>query len=124
MSDLGLYASLYEQLRNYADQIDHALVNIRSEDKQLNEKARKQLAGLLKEINEEDTTRPAAKLVAFILREELPQFFGKKRAVWETLSKALEKGNPDKDQYCKLEQIASVIDRECISTRMRMEGRL
>ena len=70
MSDTGLYGSIYEQLRETADHIDRALVNLRNPA--MAERARNDLADLLGKITDAQSTDPEVRLLAVVLKQEPP----------------------------------------------------
>ena len=123
MSDIGLNASIYEQLRIYADRFDVALVNLRSSNKSTVSKAREELADLLREIGSEDSPKPGTRLVAMVLKQDLSGSLGETGNLFRSLAEVLEKRVPAKEEVAKLEQIALAIDKECSSAGARMRGR-
>lgn len=124
MSDFGLYASIYEQLRVYADRLDCALVNLRSGDTDVVAKAREELVVLLRKIGSTDTLQPDSKLITMVLAQELRSSVDELTVLFVSLADALEKNKPSEDELTNLERIASAIDKECASTGRRMRGRL
>lgn len=124
MSDFGLYASIYEQLRAYADRLDCSLVDLRSEDISVVSKAREKLASFLREVGSKDTLQPGSKLVTMVLTHELSRDVDELSKLFVSLAESLEKGRPHEDDLAKLEEIASAIDKECENAGLRMRGRL
>jgi len=122
MSDTGLNASIYEQLRGYADRFDYALVKLNSEDKSVSTKACEELAVLLRELSS-DVENPGSRLVGIVLRKELSGSLGDVGKTFEALVNMLDKCTPEGEDITKLEYIASVIDRECLIAGARMRGR-
>jgi len=123
MSDMGLNASIYEQLRVYADKFDCALVKLHSQDKGAAEKARLSLAEALKEIGSANTDKPGSRLVAMVLRQELGDKLGNVDDAFRALAEVLNTKTPQDDDIEKLESIASAIDKECLNAGARMRGR-
>jgi len=123
MSDMGLNASIYEQLRVYADRIDCDLIKLQSSDKKAADAARKDLVELLREIGTTRTDKPAPRLVALVLREELPGKFGNFERIFQNLAEVVEKNSAEKDDFKRLDDIASAIDKECLNASARMQGR-
>jgi len=124
MSNIGLYAGIYEQLRFYADKVDYALVKLRSEDKNLTQGAREELATFLKELARADVESPGIRLIETVLTQQLPPNFGDKKKVFQELGEVLEKRMPNRKELDRLEEIAFAIDRECSRTSQRLRGRL
>lgn len=60
MSEIGLYGSIYEQLRSCADKLDRALIALRDPQADIAQKARQEIVGLLREITNKDSTDPTA----------------------------------------------------------------
>ncbi len=122
MSDTGLYSSLYEQLRIYADKFDYSIISLNSESEGSRAQARRELAKLLTEIADKGSTNPAARFIATILNQELAAISGQGISICTTLAQALQSGHQTPTEMSKLEQIATVIDKECSNTLARMRG--
>jgi hypothetical protein len=123
MSDVGLYGSIYEILRSYADRLDRALLGLRSQDHRSIEIARNDLVRVLREIIHAEPPNAAARLVAVVVRQDLPRIYGEEPGVCESLASVLEERAPDQSELTKLEHIAAAIDRECSHTMARLRGR-
>jgi len=123
MSDMGLYASIYEQLRVYADRFDCALVKLNSQDGTTADRARKDLAETLREICSAHADKPGAHLVAMVVRQELAGKHADFENVCKSLANALESDVPRDEVIQQLENIASAIDKECLNAGVRMRGR-
>jgi hypothetical protein len=122
MSDFGLYASIYEQLRAYADKLDYALINLRSKDNNIVSKARKELASLLRHSSVANTTQPTGTLIAMVLSHELNCDTEDLSRLFISLADSFEKKRYSEDDIAKLETIATAIDKECARTGKRMRG--
>jgi len=122
MSDIGLYSSLYEQLRTYADRFDRGLIMLRSHSGEAAQRARRELAALLGEIADSESTSPAARFVAIVVNQELASASGQGLAVCVSLARALDIRCPTPSELGQLERIAAVVDQECSSTLARMRG--
>lgn len=116
MSDTGLYGSIYEQLRETADHIDRALVNLRNPS--MADRARNELADLLAKITDARSTDPEVRLLAVVLKQEPPGL-----PALVSLAKTLRQRLPNKTEHTQLEQLALSIDKECASTLARIKGR-
>jgi hypothetical protein len=123
MSDAGLYGTVYEQLRTYADQLDQALIALRNPATDVARQARLDLAGLLRALADRTSTNPATRFVAVILRQELPVMAGQGLTLCESLASALEHHTPTPAELSHLEQIAIALDRECATSLARINGR-
>lgn len=123
MSDIGLYGSIYEQLRSYADKLDHALIQLRNPEPAIAQKAREEIVGLLKEITNKDSTDPTSRLVSAILKQGLPTVTGQGLSICMSLIKSLEQRPPTTLELSQLELIALTLDKECSSTLARIKGK-
>lgn len=121
MSDVGLYGSMYGQLRNYADQIDKMIVGLKNPDVRIAAVASKNLAELLREILDVNTLNPKALLVQKVLERELSEFNGVGSP--EAIVKALERYQIGEYEMAAVEKIATILDDECADTLARMRGR-
>ncbi len=123
MSDTGLYGSVYEHLRTYADRLDRSLIGLRSPDGSVAKNAQMEIVCLLREITDNKSTNPATRLVTVILKQDLPSVAGKGLPLCESLAQALERRRPDSNELNQLEQIAITLDKECSSTLARIQGK-
>lgn len=123
MSDTGLYGSVYDQLRTYADGLDRALIALRNPQPEVAQAARFEIARLLRVITDRSSTDPAVRFAVVILRQELPPVSGKGLELCESLAAVLERRPPDPTELGQLEQVAAAIDKECSSTLARITGR-
>lgn len=123
MSEIGLHGSIYEQLRSYADKLDRALIALRNPQAEIAQRARQEIAVLLREITDKDSTDPAARLVTAILKQGLPAVAGQGLTLCDSLAKALEQRPPSPAELNQLEQVALTLDKECSSTLARIKGK-
>ena len=123
MSNVGLDGGIYEQLRSYADTLDRALVALRDSEASASSRAQHQIAALLRELTNSETSDPASRLVTAILKERLPLVAGQGLALCEALAKALEQRPPTSAELDQLEQVALSLDKECSSTLARIKGK-
>ncbi|MBI4583219.1 MAG: hypothetical protein HY717_04270 [Planctomycetes bacterium] len=123
MSDTGLYGSVYEQLRTYADSLDRALIGLRNRNDDVAHKARLAIVTLLREITNKNSTNPATRFVAVILKQELPAVSGQGLSLCDSLANMLEQHPPSETELQQLEQVAIALDKECSSTLARIKGK-
>lgn len=116
MSDTGLHGSMYEQLRETADYIDRALVNLRNPT--VADRARDELAEFLAKITDTQSTDPDVRRLSVVLKQEPPGL-----SVLASLAKTLRQRLPNTAEHLQLEQLALSIDKECASTLARIKGR-
>jgi hypothetical protein len=121
MSNIGLYGTMYDQLRSYADKLDRAMVALR--DDRTAEEARQEIAALLSEITERSVNNPAARFVYISLRKDLPKKAGQALAHYETLARVLVQRPPNVQELDQLEQLAQTLDQECSTTLARIKGK-
>jgi hypothetical protein len=124
MSDMGLNASLYQQLRSYADRLDRAIAVLRGNDPASVKLASAEIAAMLREMSQNSQQNPHARIVWMILKRELPRTTPEGVGIVPGLLASLETGKPGQTDIGKLEQIALTIDRECADAGARMRGRL
>lgn len=123
MSDTGLFGSVYEQLRTYADRLDRALIALRDPHTDVAKRARLEIAGLLREITDRESINPATRFVAVVLKQELPATSGQGMSLCDSLATALVQRSPNTNELNQLEQIAIALDKECSSTLARVKGK-
>lgn len=121
MSDVGLYGSMYGQLRNYADQIDKMIVDLKNPDAGVASAASKKMAGLLREILDVNTLNPKALLVQNVLERELPEFNNAGSAL--AILTALEQYKIGEYEMATVEKIAMTLDNKCADALARLRGR-
>jgi hypothetical protein len=124
MSDMGLNASLYQQLRSYADRLDRAIAVLRGDDRTSARTASTEIAGILREIRRDNQQNPHARIIWMILKQELPRTTAEGVGMIAGLVTSLETGQLGQADIAKLERVATIIDRECTDTVSRMRGRL
>ncbi len=124
MSNNGLYNSLYIQLRRIADKFDYSLIILHSHSDELAENTRFELAELLRELANKDTTSPATRFISVILSQELSSSTGQGLSSCVSLAQVLETRHPTATELYQLEQISTVLDQECSSTLERMRGQI
>jgi hypothetical protein len=123
MSDTGLYGSVYEQLRTYAERLDRSLVDLRNPRADLALNARSEIAKLLREITNKNSMNPATRFVAIVLKQELPAMSGQGLSLCNSLANVLDQRAPNQAELTQLEQIAIALDKECSITLARVKGK-
>lgn len=124
MSDLGLFGSIYEQLREYSDQFNNSLLTIRRHEGTQRAEARLRLARLLRSVTDKQNSSPSAHIVRMVLQRELPRTFGQPVSICDTLADALEQRDPLPQELESLDKIAMAVNTECYSTMERMRGKI
>ena len=123
MSDIGLFGSVYEQLREYSDLLDSLLIEIQSTAEPKRIEARQRLAALLRTVADVNNKSPSAQVVRVVLRRELTSTLGRPDILCTALASALEKHAPSKQEVDQLEKIATAVESERQITIARMRGR-
>jgi hypothetical protein len=121
MSHTGLYAGLYEQIREHAELVDCVLIEIKS-SADLNQKSvsepRVRLGTLLKNLGEEKKLDLAARLIGILLRDEA-------EATSRELIRAgalLLKGETSREVATFLEKLARALELGQAGAVARMRG--
>jgi hypothetical protein len=123
MSDTGLYGTVYEQLRTYAEKLDRSLVDLRNPRPEVAKDARSEIAKLLREITNKHSMNPATRFVAIVLKQELPAISGQGLSLCNSLANAIDHRAPNQLELTQLEQIAIALDKECSITLARVKGK-
>lgn len=123
MSDIGLFGSIYEQLREYSDQLDILLLQVQNAEDSQKIRARKKLASLLRTLSDSDNKSPSVQIVRMVLKRELSKTFGNPEVLCKKLADALELRQPSIQELDQLDKMAIAVDSERKLTMDRMRGR-
>lgn len=121
MSDFGLNVSLYDVIRKYSDLIDEVLLDLKSRTDSSDDNARKELAEFLAKLADKETMEFDIKLISTILNRDLKWSINTDLA-FKDLSARLRNQQANSDDIAQLENIAMVLDNECIQTLSRVRG--
>lgn len=124
MSDIGLNASIYEQLRFYADIFDCSLVKLRSQDQAAAIRARIDIVKVLREMGSADLDKPGPRFIALMFQQEFTRILGNYENAFIGIADNIEKGKVSNEDIKILENIASLIDKQCIDAGSRMRGNI
>lgn len=108
MSDPGLYAHLYAQLRDCAELIDRVIIDLETAGGASGSKEREALAGLLRLLQ----AAPASNLSAMLLSNVLRENEVARRANWGQIADAIDKGDGSDAVIGQLEELARALESE------------
>ncbi len=123
MSDIGLFGSVYEQIREYSDQLDTLLLDVHGAEEPQSAYARQRLAILLRTVADARNKSPSVQVVRMVLRRELTNTLGRPDNLCNSLAAVLEQRQPSKQELDQLDKIAIALDTERQTTMARMRGR-
>jgi hypothetical protein len=118
MSDPGLYAHLYVQLRDCAELIDHVIIDLETTTGSSGAKEREALAFLLRTLQSAPASNLSATLLANVLRES--RVAGK--ANWNEIADAIDRGDASKTVIGQLEELARAVESERAEMHARIQG--
>ena len=118
MSDVALNGSIYRQLRNYADSLDRALIDLRNPQRFVVDEARREIAGLLRKATTEQSQDHAALMIRIVLRRRLQRL-----VICEKLATVLDVRPPNSSELNQLGHIALELDKECSIALARITDR-
>jgi len=117
MSDMGLYAGLYEQIREYAELVDGVLIALKEGKSSPSDTPRKELGRLLANLAENGGDDLSARRIAMILRSKTD--FDPK---WSEVGSALLSDKVDEKTVDLLENLAQSLEEDQAATVARMRG--
>lgn len=120
MSNPGFYASLYEQIREYAELVDKVLINLKSGTSSPNDPDRQQLGNLLATLAGETWDSLPTRMISLMLRDR----HNTSQKKWEQLGKTLLTDQSDPSVIKDLETLAITLEQEQAGTINRMRGSL
>ncbi len=121
MSDFGLNVSLYSLMRKYSDLIDKVLFDLQSGKGVIDSQIRKELAEFLAKLSDKENMEFDVKLISTILTRNLG-WNENSGVVFKNLSEMLRKRQAYPNEIAQLEDIAEILDSECIQSLSRIRG--
>jgi len=120
MSDVGVYAGLYDQIDSLARLLDDVLIALKSGDSRPHDVARHQLSDLLIQMSCDAGVDLSKKRLSIVLCE------GKvsDRTAWAQMGRALQESSVDSTLTARLEALADVVENRRTRTLASMRGRL
>lgn len=120
MNNPGLYSSVYQLIREYAELVDTVLINLKSKTSQVNDPARQRLGELLINLAGETWDNLPIRMIALILRDKDRT----RQQKWEKLGKALLSEQFDTSGIRELEELAVALEHEQAGAISKMRGSL
>lgn len=120
MSNPGLYASIYQQIREYAELVDTVLIGLKAGTSTVNDSPRQQLGRLLLTLSGDTWDSLPIRLIALMLRDK--DKINKQK--WATLGNTLLSEHPASSVIKDLEDLAMVLEQEQVGTITKMRGSL
>jgi hypothetical protein len=118
MSDTGLYTHLYAQLRDCAELIDHVIIDLETSGGIEATKERQTLSGLLRALHRAPASNLSAELLSTVLREHRAV----RRANWNEIADAIERGEASNAVIGWLEELARALESERADIHARIHG--
>ncbi len=118
MSNPGLYASIYEQIREYAELVDTVLIGLKSGMSKPHDPARQTLGNLLISLAGETWESLPTRMIALMLRDTHKTSQQK----WQQLGQALLAEHFDPNFTKDLEDLAVALEQEQAGTITKMRG--
>ena len=120
MNNPGLYASVYQLIREYAELVDTVLISLKSDTSQVNDPARQKLGSLLISLAGDTWDSLPVRMIALILRDQDRT----RQQKWATLGKALLSEQFDASAINDLEELAVALEHEQAGAITKMRGSL
>jgi len=116
MSQTGLYAGIYEGLREYAELVDKVLMQLKSEAGPTDIDQLTRLREFLEKIGSNTNTDVSTRLIRLLLRDECEV----QLAEFARIGKALSEGISDSTVIEPLEKLALALEHEQAGVMARM----
>lgn len=120
MSNPGFYASIYEQIREYAELVDQVLISLKSGTSSSNDPDRQKLGNLLVTLAGGTWDNLSTRMISLMLRDH----HSTSQKKWEQLGKTLLTEQADPSVIKDLETLAVALEQEQAGTINRMRGSL
>lgn len=120
MSEFALNVNLYDIIRRYSDLIENVLLSIKSSSTSIDSEEGNQLINFLKKLIDKNNVELSIKLISSVLSRNLKWKDSEK--VLENLIKKLEASHTDEETINQLENIADILDKECVQAISRIRG--
>ena len=117
MSNPGLYSSIYQMIREYAELVDAVLIGLKT-NLSAGDPQREQLAQRLSDLVGSDKTDLAVKMVALLLAEESEHNATK----WTEMSQRLRASIATRSLIDDLEQFARDLEQLQVDALAKMRG--
>jgi hypothetical protein len=117
MTNPGLYADLYQQMRELADLVDNVLIGLK-DSPTIGKAEREKLAQTLSSLSEENPDNLSDRLLGVILTSGQSD----NRQKWKNLSSSLAMDSTDKQLLEDLEQFAQLLEQRQSVALAKMRG--
>lgn len=117
MSEVGLQAGLYEELHEYAELIDGALVELKCSADAGPMSCAEELGAMLVKLKTDEWQVSPARLIVVILSD----FSKLRRLEWAQIGEGLLSGNASLDVITRLENLAAVLELEQVNVMSRLK---
>jgi hypothetical protein len=118
MSNPGLYSSIYERIRDYAEIVDDVIVHLKENRTAVNFPSRQRLIDLLHELVEDQPDDLTTRLLALMLGGRNPN----RRAAWTKTSNTLLQNSTEESLIVELEAFAQLLERCQADAIAKMRG--
>ncbi len=120
MNNPGLYASIYQLIREHAELVDTVLISLKSDTSQVDDPARQKLGDLLISLAGETWDSLPIRMIAIMLRDKDRT----RQQKWARLGKALLSEQLDTSAIKDLEELAIALEHEQAGAITKMRGSL
>lgn len=117
MSEVGLQAGLYEELHEYAELIDGALVELKGSADAGPKHCAEELGAMLVKLKTDEWQVSPARLIVVLLSD----FNRLRRLEWAKVGEGLLSGHPSSDVITRLERLAAVLELEQVNVMSRLK---
>jgi hypothetical protein len=117
MSEASLQAGLYEELHEYAELIDGALVELKGSLDTGPKSCSQELGAMLVKLKTDEWQVSPARLLVVLLSD----FSKLRRLEWAKVGEGLLSGHPSSDVITRLEGLATVLEEEQVNVMSRMK---
>lgn len=120
MNNPGLYASIYQQIREYAELVDTVLISIKSGISAVSDPERQKLGNLLITLSGNTWDSLPTRMIALLLRDK----DNVNQQKWAKLGRVLLSEQLDPSITKDLEDLAVALEQEQVGTITKMRGNL
>lgn len=117
MSNPGFYSDIYQQIRTYAELVDHVIIGLKDNLKS-RDPNREQLAEILDGFAEQEQRDLSVRIITIMLGDGTGENLDK----WIRLRDRLRMSAPDRSLIDDLEQFAQVLEQQQADALAKMRG--
>ncbi len=119
MSSTGLYSGLYSRVREYAELLDHVIIQVKSGEGDAQDQRRQKLAKLLLALDTSPAADLATQLLSVLVRDQ-----GDGNERWGEVGRALLAPQVPESVLPRLEELARAVEHERAGMLAKMRGRV